>query len=352
MTLYYYGIDNVTGGLESYAKTLTTNLVKLDSSINITIISCYPDYAYRDYLESLDVKSIIVPNYKRHPFRYKKAIYNALKNHNKDDIIQLNVMSYRNIALFSSVKKSKINTLVVGHSNNLTGGFLHKLLHKFGRYKYRKLGNKVAVSKEAAIHMFGKSPATIIPTSVDTNLYRYNEQYRSEIRNKYHLSDSYVIGQVGRISYQKNQEFSIKLINQLVEHIPNAKLLLLGKNQDDKIYQLIKDNPHIIYIDEVDDIFKYYSAFDIAIMPSRFEGAPLALLEALSNGLDVLISNNVPYPEHISNKVHQLPLDIDIWIKEILCHLGSRDKEAASGIEKYDSISMAKAYLNVYTLNK
>ena len=348
MTLYYYGIDNVTGGLENYAKTLITNVVRLDSNINITIISCYEGYAYRDYLESIGVKSIIVPNYIKHPFGYKKAIYNILKNHNKDDIIQLNVMSYRNIALFSSVKKSKINTLVVGHSNNLTGGILHKLLHKIGRYLYRKLGTKVAVSKEAATHMFGKSDATVIPTSVDTNLYRYNEQYRKEIRDKYHLNNSYVIGQVGRISYQKNQEFSIKLMDALIEHIPNAVLLLLGKNQDNKIYQSIKNNPHIIHIGEVDDICKYYSAFDIEIMPSRFEGAPLALLEGLSNGLDVLISDNVPYPEYITNKVHQLPLDIDIWVKEILCHLGSRDKEPAGGIEKYDSVSMAKLYLEEF----
>ena len=348
MTLYYYGIDNVTGGLENYAKTLIANLVKLDSSINITIISCYPDYAYRDYLESIGVKSIIVPNYKKHPFRYRKAVYNTLKNHNTDDIIQLNVMSYRNIALFSSVKKSKINTLVVGHSNNLTGGLLHKLLHKIGRGLYHKLGNKIAISTDVIPYMFKKNDkVTIIPNSVDTNLYRYNEQYRKEIRDKYNLNDSYVVGQVGRISYQKNQEFSIKLIDELVKHIPNAKLLLLGKNQDDKIYQSIKSDPHIIHIGEVDDIYKYYSAFDIEILPSRYEGFGLVLYEGLANGLDVLISDNVPYPEHISNNVHQLPLDIDIWVKEILNHKKDRTAKPVDGIDKYDSISMANSYISI-----
>lgn len=355
MNLYYYGIDNVTGGLESYAKTLISNLVILDSSININIISCYSDYAYRDYLESLGVKSIIVPNYKKHPIRYKKAIYNALKNHNKDDIIQLNVMSYRNLALFSSVKKAKINTLVVGHSNNLTGGMLNRLLHRLGRFKCHKLGHKVAVSKESIPYMFkSDKDVTVIPNSVDTSLYKYNDTYRKEIRDRRNLNDSVVIGQVGRVSYQKNQEFSIQLINELAKHIPNARLLLVGKNQDDKIYELIKNNPYIIHVEEVDDIYKYYSAFDIEILPSRYEGFGLALYEGLANGLEVFISDKVPYPEYISNNVYQLPLDIDIWLKKILNHKGSRGEEPASGIEKYDSASMAKHYLTMFNdaLNK
>lgn len=349
MNLYYYGIDNVTGGLESYAKTLISNLVKLDSSINITIISCYPDYAYRDYLESIGVKSIIAPNYKKHPIRYKKSIYNTLKIHNKDDIIQLNVMSYRNLALFSSVKKAKINTLVVGHGSNLVGGFTTKLLHRIGRRSYSKLGKKVAISKDVIPYMFkNDKDVTVIPNSVDTSLYKYNDAYRNEIRDKYNLSDAFVIGHVGRIHNVKNQEFSISLINELVKHIPNARLLVVGKNQDDKIYELIKNNPYIIHVEEVDDIYKYYSAFDIEILPSKYEGFGLALYEGLANGLEVFISDKVPYPEYISNNVYQLPLDIDTWVKEILNHQGSRRKESTSGIEKYDSISMAKSYWDVY----
>jgi glycosyltransferase involved in cell wall biosynthesis len=189
---------------------------------------------------------------------------------------------------------------------------------------------------------------TLIPNGIDTSFYKYDNEYRNEMREKYNLKDYYIIGQVGRLSYQKNQEFSTKLIERLVEHIPNAKLFLVGKNQDDSTYQLIKNNPHIIYIGEVDDISKYYSAFDVAIMPSKFEGAPLSLLEALSNGLDVLISDNVPYPEHISNNVHQLPLDIDIWVKEILNLKKDRTTKPVDGIDKYDSTTMAKRYLDFY----
>lgn len=349
MTLYYYGIDNVIGGLENYAKTLITNLIKLDGNIKVIVISCYEDYAFRNYLESLGVESVIVPNYKKHPFKYKKVIYKTLRNHSSDDVIQLNVMSYRNLALFSTIKKAKIKTLVVGHGSSLIGGFATKILHRIGRSLYHKLGNKVAISKDVIPYMYKKNDnVDIIPNSVDVDLFRFNNEYRNEIRNKYNLNDSFIIGHVGRVHDVKNQEFSILLIDELAKQIPNSKLMIIGKNQDDGIYQLIKNNPNIIYIDEVDDAYKYYSSFDIQILPSKYEGFGLVLYEGLSNGLKVIISDKVPYPEYISNSVIQLPLDKDLWIKEILKHKGERGNDPAIGIDNYDSLSMAKKYLLSY----
>ena len=347
MTLYYYGIDNNLGGLENYAKSLLPHIVSND--IQVTIISCYEDYAYRDYFESLGIKSIIVPNYRRHPHKYYKSLLSILKNHNKDDIIQLNVMSYRNSVLFKAVKKSGIKSIVVGHSNELTGGFLSHLLHNINKNRFHKLGKKVAITKEVISYMYKKSDeVTVISNSIDIDTYRYNNKYRNEIRKKYHLEDNKVIGQFGRISYQKNQEFSIKLIDALVKIDSSYKLLLIGKNQDNKVLESIKNNKNIIYIDETTELYKYYSCLDLFILPSRFEGFGLVMYEALSNGLDTLISDNVPYPEHISNNVYQLPLDIDIWVKEILNHKKVRATEPVDGIEKYDSISMAKKYLKMY----
>ena len=350
MKLYYYGIDNNLGGLENYAKSLLPHIV--GSGIQVTIISCYNDYAYRDYFESLGIKSVIVPDYRKHPIKYYKSLLNILKNHNKDDIVQLNVMSYRNALLFKATKKVGIKSLVVGHSNELTGGYLSHLLHKINKVRYHKLGNKVAIAEEVIPYMFKQNDkVTVIHNGVNIDTYRYNDEYRNEIRHKYHLEDNIVIGQFGRISYQKNQEFSIKLIDSLVKIDNHYKLLLIGKNQDDKVMDLIKNNKNIIYIDENTELYKYYSCLDLFILPSKYEGFGLVMYEALSNGLDVLISDNVPYPEHISNNVHQLPLDIDIWVKEILNHKKDRAIKPVDGIDKYDSISMAKQYLKEYISN-
>ena len=346
MTLYYYGIDNNLGGLENYAKSLLPHI--FSSGIQVTIISCYEDYAYRDYFESLGIKSIIVPNYRKHPHKYYKSLLSILKNNN-DVIIQLNVMSYRNALLFKAVKKSGIKSLVVGHSNELTGGFFSHFLHKINKNRFHKLGKKVAVTKDVISYMYKKNDeVTIINNSIDIDTYRYNEIYRDEIRHKYHLEDIKVIGQFGRISYQKNQEFSIKLIDALVKKDPSFRLLLIGKNQDDKVMDLIKNNRNNIYIDETTELYKYYSSLDLFILPSKYEGFGLVIYEALANGLDVLISDNVPYPERISNNVHQLPLDVNIWVKEILHHKKVRSITPVDGIDKYDSVSMAKHYLDVY----
>lgn len=345
--LYYYGIDNNLGGLENYAKSLLPHIAS--SGIQVTIISCYNDYAYRDYFESLGIKTIIVPNYRKHPVKYYKSLVNILKNHNKDDIIQLNVMSYRNGLLFKAIKKVGIKSLVVGHGSSLTSGLLSRLLHKINRHRYKDVGNKVAISNDVVNYMFPYSKGvTVIPNSIDADTFRYNESFRKEIRDRYHLKDSIVIGHFGRIHVVKNQEFSIKLIDSLVKIDSRYKLLLIGKNLDDKVMDLIKNNKNIIYIDETTELYKYYSCLDLFILPSKYEGFGLVMYEALSNGLDVLISDNVPYPEHISNNVHQLPLYIDIWVSEILNLKKVRTTKPVDGIDKYDSISMVKKYIDIY----
>ena len=351
MKLYYYGIDNIAGGLENYAKTLITSLLKLNNKLEVVIISCYSDYAYRDYFESLGAKSIIISNYKKHPFKYKRALTAALKDHKEEDIIQLNVMSYRNLALFSAAKKTKIKTFVVGHANNLPKGFINCLLHKLGNRLYRGFGKKIAISKDVIPYMFkGCKDVAVIPSGIDLERYSFDQNARNNIRKKYNIENSFVVGQVGRLSYAKNQPFSIKIIGELSKKIPNAKLMIIGKNQDDIIYDLVRNNPNVIYVGEVDDSSKYYSVFDIQLMPSIFEGFGLAVFEGLANGLNIYISDNVPTPTKIKSKVVQLPLYIDKWVKAILEHQGERDCVPAIGVEEYDSINMAKEYYRWYLI--
>ena len=349
MELYYYGIDNNLGGLENYAKSLLPYVV--DNDISVTIISCYEDYAYRDYFESLGINSFFVPNYKKYPYKYYKSLLKILENRGQDSVIQINIMSYRNSLLFKAVRKSGIKCIVVGHSNKLVGGFLSRVLHRINKNRYHKLGKKIAVTRDVVPYMFRNGDeVTVINNAIDGKIFRFNRKYRNNIREKYFFGDYNIIGQFGRISYQKNQEFSIKLIDELVKIDHSYKLLFIGTNQDNEVMELIKNNKNVIYIEETAELYKYYSALDLFILPSRFEGFGLVMYEALCNGLNVIISDNVPYPEHITSNIFQLSLNINMWIKEILNNKKEREIRPVDGIEKYDLPSMAEQYKDVYRL--
>lgn len=89
-------------------------------------------------------------------------------------------------------------------------------------------------------------------------------------------------------------------------------------------------------------------AADIFLQPSLNEGLPTVVLEAQASGLPCYISNQITKEAGITDLVKYLPLQEDIWVKEI-------EKKALSGtcqnerliygkiVEKTNSIEQTKA---------
>ncbi|WDU84534.1 glycosyltransferase [Caloramator sp. Dgby_cultured_2] len=46
------------------------------------------------------------------------------------------------------------------------------------------------------------------------------------------LGEDFVIGNVARLTYQKNQSFLLNILKELVKLNPNTKLLLIGEGED------------------------------------------------------------------------------------------------------------------------
>jgi len=82
---------------------------------------------------------------------------------------------------------------------------------------------------------------------------------------------------------------------RLVNH--SFRLLLLGDAAPDELEELrvrlenLPNQNRILSIGPVPDVADYLSASDVFILPSRYEGMPLALLEAMANELPVILSD-------------------------------------------------------------
>ena len=352
MRLYYYGIDNNLGGLENYAKTLLGGIKQLDPTIDITIITEYEDIAYKDFFLSLGIDIEVIPH-KRKLFEYYKALKSILMNHQKDDVFQINAMSYRNSLLFKAAKKSKIRTIVVGHGLSMEAGLFSKLLHSVNRYSYRKLGTKIAISDDVIPYMFtSKSNVIVIKNIIDFSKYKYKEEYRKSIRNKLGINDNdFLIGQIGRLCSHKNQTFSLSIVQNLVKDYSNIKMLFIGKNLDQAIAsEILKTrNENIMYLNQLENVNEYYSALDLVLFPSRSEGAGLTALEAIKNGCPLIISDNVPYIE--ANNYISLPLEEELWEKEIIKIYKGESTIKRAPTPRLPDYGFFDSYLNLYKNN-
>lgn len=267
------------------------------------------------------------------PYKQRKEYKAYLKNvFSKDyDVIYYHLSSISEPVIFKFAKKQGRKIIVHSH-NSFTDvpsklrrtvfGTLHKILRVFMN-KYSDV--KCACSVPAANWMFGNKgkDAIIMNNAIDAEKFVFNEDYRNELRNRYGIETKYVVGHAGRFSLQKNQSFLLDSFKKLLELRSDCTLVLIGNGELlDLAKQKAKDlqiENNVVFVDFQEDIYRYYSLFDLFVMPSLFEGLPITLVEAQANGLSSLVSDAITRESDLTGLVEFYSLEngSDKWAERI-----------------------------------
>jgi glycosyltransferase involved in cell wall biosynthesis len=137
---------------------------------------------------------------------------------------------------------------------------------------------------------------------------------RSIIRNEFGLNDKIVLG-ISSWFHKERKGFDI-LFETFSKLNDRFILLIIGipkSNQKEVLEYANTFNiaeEKIIMPGFIDNIFEYYKAMDIFLLPSRSEGFSLALLEAAASGLPIIASNIPGNDEFIENNKNGLLFNI------------------------------------------
>lgn len=185
---------------------------------------------------------------------------------------------------------------------------LHVFTHKLGSF-YSNHG----ISEEII---------TVLPNGVDPALYAPGP---SQFGAKFHIETGILF--LGRLTLQKNPA---ALLNAFLEtsNFRNAKLVLVGHGDQEEELRHVYRNKNIIFTGLIKDEQKKIDimrACKIFVLPSRFEGMPLALLEAMSVGLACIASDagsnsEVLKPAGIVIPVSQIPHQLPFTLQLLLAH--------------------------------
>ena len=192
------------------------------------------------------------------------------------------------------------------------------------------------------------------------NLFAPDETKRLEYRKMLDISDkTMVIGNVGRFSYVKNQEFLIEIVSQLKQRRKNIKLMLVGVGETmNEIKSLVvskKLTEDVLFIGGVNNVYDYMQAMDIFAFPSRWEGLGMVGVEAQAIGMPVVASTAVPISMKLVDDVVFLSLDdINAWLgglnRDVLkSHVNNTDIMRRHG---YDINLTAKDIRVLYTQDR
>ncbi len=152
---------------------------------------------------------------------------------------------------------------------------------------------------------------------------------------------------VSAIEPKKNFDSLIKWFNKWAEDIPH-NLVIIGKYawRCESVKKALKKSPYkkrIImtgYMDQA-DLPPIYAGADLFVMPSRYEGFGLPVLEAMSVGTPVAVSNAGSLPEIAGESAVVIPLEGDAWLTTIPTLLKDKTKLE---IMRTNSIEHVKKY--------
>ncbi len=255
--------------------------------------------------------------------KYLKYFYKAYAD--KYDIVHIHSP---NVALFNYyyAKKNGIKHIIL-HSHN--AAYSDKFISSIRNYvlifplKFLKL-TYLSCGEKAAQFLFGKKmcKAKIVYNGVDFEKFVYSKIFREEIRTELGLSDMLVVGHIGNFTKQKNYEFIIKLSEELSKSEKIFKMLLIGDGPEkSSVLSKINElglNEYFILTGKVDNVAEYINAFDLMILPSKFEGFPYVCVEVQAMGVPMVLSSNIDNSVKINNNVEFLDLDINKWSKFII----------------------------------
>jgi glycosyltransferase involved in cell wall biosynthesis len=116
-----------------------------------------------------------------------------------------------------------------------------------------------------------------------------------EEKIKFDLKNKFLIGSIGRLDYSKNYEFLIKVFSEILKIKPEAIAIIVGEGPERKKLESLIEKANltekIFLIGELKDASKYLKAFDLFVLPSRYEGLSITLIEALFAQIPILASD-------------------------------------------------------------
>jgi len=243
------------------------------------------------------------------PFKYRSNLRRLIAGNGPYDVLHVHGSNPNGLLALLFAKSLGIPSTIV-HSHNDVRPLLESRGLPYRAYVWMTLrGLKTfadcgfAVSGLAAESMFGAdwkadSRWQLLQPGVDFHPFEHSS--RSDLRAGLGIAgDAFVVGHVGRFHAQKNHQFLLQVLLELLKKSPKTVLLLIGDGAlrsgiESKVAQKgLRDQ--VKFVPDTLSVPQFMmEVMDCFVLPSRYEGLGLVAVEAQAAGLPCVLSDRVP----------------------------------------------------------
>lgn len=308
MKILIWGMSPNLGGVETY---LMNFLREIPEDIIVDFICPYKHMAFENEISNRENSRVrYITRNKLRALRVMRDIKTILMD--RYDIVYINISGPLNSStiFMNYARRYTDNVIVHSHANQGfkidEGSYFRKSLKKSATALW-------ACSSEAGKWLFGDKlleqvEFQVIPNAIDVEKFKFNTDYRYEIRKELNIEEKTIIGMVGRLTEVKNQESIIRLMPKILEKSPSAILMIIGEGElHDRLSSIAKEenvDDKVVFLGKKEDVYRYYSAMDCFVLSSLNEGFPMTVVEAQSNGCTTFLNDRISKEVDLCELVH------------------------------------------------
>jgi glycosyltransferase involved in cell wall biosynthesis len=353
--------DLGVGGLERVVVTICRHLDR--SRFEPSVLVLRGSGALAAELEQIDVEVVDVGGVpgKGDHFAFRKVAREARKR--RIDMFH----SHNTLALFDALVAARL-TGVRGHVHtDHARSFPDKRRYMIAEHVASYLLDQiVAVSddtKNNLVHYEKISPSRIavIPNGVDSERFTKPVDVAA-LRAALGVSSGPVLGLAARLTEQKGVIYLLQAVVQLREQFPGLQVVVAGSgDQDDYLKRAAGElgiAGAVHFLGMRLDVPELVRAFDVFVLPSIWEGLPIALLEAFAAGTPVVASDVggvgkvIRHRENGSLVPARDPAALAAELAHVLAHPELRKKYSQTARrtfeESYSAEAMTRRYEAIY----
>ena len=166
---------------------------------------------------------------------------------------------------------------------------------------------------------------------------------------------------IGRFNEQKNHKGLLEAFIQIVKTFPDCCLQLIGDGDlEEETRNHVKDlglQEKVQFLGSQTNVYPFLQEADIFLLPSKFEGMPMTIIEAMGTGLPIVASAVGGVPDMLEDGVSGIlvPCDPDAVAQAVLQLLEQKDlreklgTHALENSRRFSAEYMAQRYCDIYT---
>ena len=363
INLLHVVCNNEFNGTERYVVDLAKNLNKDEFNV---IVATPMKGPLSEILKENNIREEVYHNGKKYYYSFKGLynLYRIMKS-NKIDIVHANAKFHPCIAAIFAGVKLKVETrhgIFYSKKQLENLSFLRKV------YEYVKqffVDDFIATSendKETLIKYFNINRKKVSVLFLGIDFKDMENRCEGLFSYKpYTPGTDFIIGHIGRLTYQKAQEYLLEAFKIIAGKYEKARLVIVGSGENESILKKYIEenslNDKIIFKGYIKDIYREMQTYHVHVLTSRYEGTGYVNLEAMALGVPVITSEVGGATNFFTSGLDSIitevesPVSTAEAIAELISNENYREeliKNAFSTVKKYSVQTMANSTSEYY----